>query len=562
MNRNWHLTDIIDYQRDIKPYRFVEIHAGPGAGKNTFIEALAKGVFPDAPKMRVLLITSRRAKVDETFSTYENPDNQSLSLFKKRIGEAWDILDEKGNHTFATIGNTICTSAFIAGYMKSVFRADDRRTYLWDMYDLIAIDEVHSMMLDATYQDAPFYIYDLLNHYLDRCIDGKYEKPVCKHVILMTGTPEPLQNYFPIREVSQNHLNLMQQCVNIQPKNIFFLESRNVVEHLQETIKADRRCIYFGNRIDRIKEIFYKKELPRSKMVLSFSDEEKRQMLKQTDNEAYTNMVDVERSIKENYQIPKKFLILLTTSRYREGINIKDNIDEMIIETHNKSDAIQMAGRVRSGVKNLYIIVDARPYPTDYMEEDMEQKIARIQLWGSTNPKDPIIKDKNGNTDRRCYPLNYMLNEIQEDQLQKFINLVKDKFPYVKYSYLYACFMYYVPRVTGTQYMQKENAIWEAGVKRKEIQSIVKSWFPDANVAGFLSDRDRKYEASWNIWKKYGFQLGVLYNKQVISAFKNELFALWKYKQLNKLLSMFSHYECVRAGEKNRKYKFQTRKTD
>ena len=557
MTNKLHLSDVIDYEKDIKPFRFIEIHAGPGAGKNTFIESLAKGEFPNTPKMRVLLITSRRAKVDETFSMYEDFDNENLSLFKQKIGEAWDIVDDKGNHTFATIGNTICTSAFIAGYMKSVFRADDRRTYLWDMYDVIAIDEVHSMTLDATYQDAPFYIYDFLNHYLDRCINEEYEKPVCKHVILMTGTPEPLQNYFPVREIPQNCLDLMRQCENIQPENIRFIESKNAVEHLQKTIEADKRCIYFGNRIDRIKEIFYDKKLPKSKMVLSFSDEEKRKIFEQTDNDAYLNMVETEEEIKDNYRVPKKFSVLLTTSRYREGINIKDDIDEMIIETHNKSDAIQMAGRVRSGVKDLYIVVDALPYPTDYIEEDMEQKLAKIQLWGSTNPTDPVIKDANGNTDKRCYPLNYMLNEIPEDQLQKFIDLLKDKFPYVRYSYLYACFRYYVPRITGLDYIKRENAIWKTGVKTKSIQQIVSDWFPDAKVHAYKSNREQKYEASWKLWKKYGFKLGEIYDKQMVDAFKDELSVLWEHKQLNKLMRMFSHYECVRAGKNKKSMKFR-----
>ena len=556
MNSKLHLSDVIDYEKDIKPFQFVEIHAGPGAGKNTFIEALAKGEFPGAPKMRVLLITSRRAKVDETFAAYEDTD---ISLFQERIGKAWDILDENGNYTLASIGNTVCTSAFIAAYMKNVFHENDRKTHLWDMYDVIAIDEVHSMMLDATYQDAPFHIYDLVNHFLHRCIDEKCENPICKHIILMTGTPEPLRNFVPVEEVRQNFLDKMNQCINIQPMNVGFVESINVINHLQNSIKNNKRCIYFGNRIDRIKELFYDEKLPKDKMVLSFSDEEKRKMLEEDDIDAYTNMVKVEEEIKSKYKLPSQFAVLFTTSRYKEGINIKDNIDEMIIETHNRSDAIQMAGRVRSGVKNLYIVVDASPYPVDYYREDIEQKIARIQIWGSTQADDPPIKDAEGHIDKRCYPLNHMLNDIPKDQVQKFIDLVEDKFPYIKYSYLYGSFMFYVPRVAGTKYIEKENQLWEIGVKNKSLPQIVQGWFPDANVSEYKSDKDQKSESSWNVWNKKEFNLNVVYEKKIVEDFRRDLTEIWGYKQLNKLLSMFSNYECVRAGSGKRGFKFRVK---
>ena len=557
MSELLHLNDIIDYQRDIAPFRFVEIHAGPGAGKNTFIESLAKGDFPNAPKMRVLLITSRRAKVDETFAAYENPDSTDLELFQKRVGIAWDMINERGDHILATVGNTVCTSAFIAGYMKNVFKENERRTHLWDMYDLIAIDEAHSVMLDASYQDAPFHIYDLINHYLNRCISDEYPAPICKHILLLTGTPDPLSEYFPVNEVPANVINKMDECVNIQPQNVHFIESQSVDRFLNSVVQEKKRCIYFANRISRIKEIIENGQLPKDKIVVSFSDEDKRTELFETDRPSWDNMIATEKSIKENYSIPEQFSLFLTTSRYREGINIHDTIDVLVVESHNKSDVLQMAGRVRSGVKDLYIVVDVSPYPTDYTKEAMEQKLARIQLFGSTNPTDPQIKDSDGKIDKRCYPLNYSLNEIEPNQLQNFIDLVESKFPYVKYSYINSSFMMYVPRITGIKYIQKENKIWETAVENQRIATLVKSWFPDAIVEEYQSEYERKCVASWNIWNKYGFELNLVYSREVVDNFKAELSLVWEYKQINKLLSMFSDYECVRAGKNKKSMKFR-----
>lgn len=61
-----HLSDAISYATDIAPYRYIQIYAGVGSGKNTFINRFVNG-DPEKkiPKMIVLVITSRRSKVDE-----------------------------------------------------------------------------------------------------------------------------------------------------------------------------------------------------------------------------------------------------------------------------------------------------------------------------------------------------------------------------------------------------------------------------------------------------------------------------------------------------------------
>ena len=230
---------------------------------------------------------------------------------------------------------------------------------------------------------------------------------------------------------------------------------------------------------------------------MSFSKEEKRTELRETDEQSWKNMVATEESIKDNYKIPEQFSVLLTTSRYREGINIKDNIDAMVIESHNTSDVIQMAGRVRSGVKDLYLVVDAMPHPTDYAEEVMENKLALIQIYGSTDRREKRIKDKDGNIDKRCYPLNFMLNEVPANQLGRFIQFIEGKFRYIRYSYLYDSFMMYDPRATGVNYVRAKNAEWENAWKNHSLPQMVQGWFPDAVVEEFLSERDRKYQASW-----------------------------------------------------------------
>jgi len=71
-----YLSETIDYERDIEPYPFIGIHAGVGSGKNSFIDSLARGYTePDRnghvqrfPQQTILLITSRRSKVNEVYN--------------------------------------------------------------------------------------------------------------------------------------------------------------------------------------------------------------------------------------------------------------------------------------------------------------------------------------------------------------------------------------------------------------------------------------------------------------------------------------------------------------
>ena len=54
------LSDVINYEEHISPYRIIEVVSGVGSGKNYWVENVLM------EKYHVLLITSRKAKVEET----------------------------------------------------------------------------------------------------------------------------------------------------------------------------------------------------------------------------------------------------------------------------------------------------------------------------------------------------------------------------------------------------------------------------------------------------------------------------------------------------------------
>lgn len=65
-------------------------------------------------------------------------------------------------------------------------------------------------------------------------------------------------------------------------------------------------------------------------------------------------------SLETKECLPANVRILFTTSKGKEGININDkDIPAMYCESHYVADLVQMAGRVRNGLRTLYIIRDA-----------------------------------------------------------------------------------------------------------------------------------------------------------------------------------------------------------
>ena len=64
-----YLSEVIDYERDMKKHHFMAIYSGVGSGKNRFIDSFYKEDkdIPN-PQMTVLVITSRRAKANETLA--------------------------------------------------------------------------------------------------------------------------------------------------------------------------------------------------------------------------------------------------------------------------------------------------------------------------------------------------------------------------------------------------------------------------------------------------------------------------------------------------------------
>ena len=254
------VADVINYKRDMEDKRFIQIYAGVGSGKNFFVEGFfledEKYEKYDFPKKTVLLVTSRRAKVDEYQLTDEDAETLSKSIGKwgnmhKVLAEAMEngnpgeyedhvrIISDIWGEARIYQTSTVCTNAFIESYLQHQYDPQAPTTHLWNLFDMIVIDEVHSVIMDATYQSAPFYIHKLVNEILRRHKqadnDKEFPRPQCKNIVLMTGSPEPIKRMSVPPNVSVK-LDIVDQCRNVVPQNIRFIEMASVKKQIESQL--------------------------------------------------------------------------------------------------------------------------------------------------------------------------------------------------------------------------------------------------------------------------------------------------------------------------------------
>lgn len=232
-----YLSDCIRYTMDIAPYPFIQIYSGVGSGKNTFVDALAKGYEESQPDgrvetlepKRVLCITSRRAKVDELKNAEDAAYGaQVLEYESLDYVEDLDIyFASKRELSCDGIWGTIpiyqrsiaCTNAAIERYLEKHYRADKAEDFLWNRFDIIVVDEAHAVVADASYQTAPYYVHSLINKTLKMNAAGKTN---CK-VIVMTGSPQILAGF---RLPKNGHaIDLMDRCVRVEPKHVLLADT-------------------------------------------------------------------------------------------------------------------------------------------------------------------------------------------------------------------------------------------------------------------------------------------------------------------------------------------------
>ena len=270
--------------------------------------------------------------------------------------------NEIGEFTYLTYNKSVvCTNASISAYLRYIYDPNNPITHIWNKFDAIIVDEVHSLVTDSTYQSSTYDVLTMIQEYLDLYQNNQLLDCACKRMILMTGTPQPFKYFanidFP--EYLTNTLELFDKCNNVMPKNIILLDDLSAKRKIQELLVNNEKVIYFTNRTLTETEAKTKFDLPDVKIGATFSNKDKNKLLTPKERK---KIKDLDDSLAESY-IPNDIQLFITTSRNKEGINIQNtDIKNMFVETHLMYDVVQMAGRVRKGIDNLYIISNAEQH--------------------------------------------------------------------------------------------------------------------------------------------------------------------------------------------------------
>lgn len=480
------VSDVVDLKRDILPYRLIQLVAGVGAGKNFWVrECLSKGKNPKTKKLfNVLLITSRAITADVQAANMEaNRWIDLEALQKKGIGT-------KGHKT------AVVTNSGIEYFIKNRYQKDDPTTHIWNYFDFIILDEAHSLATDAVFADAPFYVLQFLARVLDHNKD-------C-HVILMTGTPRPVDWLFTLLKEQleddndANFLDIYQECRHIEPRHVILERRLSASFDIVQELKKGKRILYFARTIKGIKELYERltkdKELKkigisshnigiayadsranqkREKEGMQDSERKAPTSLGNDEGEDYTEESkwfsaetlklkdEIRASIEENGIIPGEIKILLTTSTFKEGVDIcNEDIKVVFAESMIPAELVQMAGRLRKGIDELRVLYSLQD-SKGFDNIDYERYIDECCLSEVNNTyQEYYIKqikeyDVNSYGEKRLSPpanAIYSYGESKED-LEKLIALIHHKFPNIRYDYFSDKFVLYKGKIEGNNYL-------------------------------------------------------------------------------------------------------------
>lgn len=409
---------VIDYERDIKGRGLIRLRAGVGAGKNSWVEELPKKY----PQLQILLVTSRKNVA--TAQAYVLRQDCKIHLNQLIDVEDKDILP------YAQANLIICNYAYFATFIKGAYNEDDPRTHLWNKFDVIFIDEAHALCQDATFADSAFQVERFIYH-------ARKNNPRCD-VVLMSGTPEPIDWLFQEEHLGEcTNIDIYDQCIHLVPDWVYLLEKTVATGIIYKLWHRGDRVIYFVSSVRSMATMITQLKgygIPEGDIGVAYTDGKHEDLLP-------PQLVAEKENIR-NYLVNNKLLhpdvkIFITTAQNKEGISIEnDDIKYVFAESCQKAELEQMAGRVRgnketgTGTRVLGVVYDAdnRWLSDEYIEQEISKNSVDI-VNDAMQRHEAIRKEAN-----------------KESALQKDIQYIEGKYPYLRYDYIGKRVEYYAAK--------------------------------------------------------------------------------------------------------------------
>lgn len=320
----------------------------------------------------------------------------------------------------------------------------------------------------------------------------------------MTGTPRPVDWLFTLLKEQleddndANFLDIYQECRHIEPRHVILERRLSASFDIVQELKKGKRILYFARTIKGIKELYERltkdKELKkigisshnigiayadsranqkREKEGMQDSERKAPTSLGNDEGEDYTEESkwfsaetlklkdEIRASIEENGIIPGEIKILLTTSTFKEGVDIcNEDIKVVFAESMIPAELVQMAGRLRKGIDELRVLYSLQD-SKGFDNIDYERYIDECCLNEVNNTyQEYYIKqikeyDVNSYGEKRLSPpanAIYSYGESKED-LEKLIALIHHKFPNIRYDYFSDKFVLYKGKIEGNNYL-------------------------------------------------------------------------------------------------------------
>lgn len=448
------VSDVLDYERDIKGKRLVRLRAGVGAGKNYWVTHLPE----QHPDLQILMITSRKNVAQaEAFKLDTDCKIHTSKLIDIRDRD-W-YADYSGNLL-------ICTNGYIEHFFKNIFDIQKPQTHLWNKFDLIVVDEVHSLTSDASFADSPFYVERFIHHALSLNSD-------CD-VLVMSGTPAPTDWLFTDGHWGKQYasIDLYDRCIHLVPDSVFLMSREAVVERIHTLWSRGKRLIYFINSVKKMAELvssLSREGIPLSDMGIAFTSSDNADLLPQ---ELLDSKEQLRQHLVQKTRIPAEIKIFITTSQNKEGISIiDDDIKYMFSESHNKADLEQMAGRVRgnpengTGLHGLIVVYDAPEHPSSFTFLDKEFDRLLVD-----QAKDVLRKHEDA-----------VVASGQSYDFSTDVKAVHKKHPFLRYDSIGRSFAFYYAREQCDQQEKEDRSTLQSLITLFDqhlCYELQRTWFP------------------------------------------------------------------------------------
>lgn len=453
---NLRVSDVLDYERDIKGKRLVRLRAGVGAGKNYW----ARHLLEKHPDLQILLITSRKNTAQaEAFHIGADCKIHPSQLID--VSDRDWYPDHPGNLI-------VCTNAYIDHFFRNIYRKEKPQTHLWDKFDLIFVDEVHSLTADASFADSPFAVERFIHHTL------RYN-PNCD-IVAMSGTPDSTDWLFTAEHWGTDcvSIDLYDKCIHLVPNVVYLFTRAAIAEKIHNLWTRNKRLIYFINSVAGMADLISELKLlgiPEEDIGIAFTQSDNADKLPPA-------LVSGRHSIRDHLVSESKLLpsvkIFITTSQNKEGISIEDDdIQYMFAESHNKADLEQMAGRVRgnpengTGLYRLIVVYDAPPHIT--MLNYVEQEFDRILV---NHAEDIMVEHK------KLVEASGKVYSRADD-----IASIQKNHHYLRYDHIAECFQFYQGRKNCFQQDKKDEANFGALME----QLYDHMYYEEINHGAFIS---------------------------------------------------------------------------